>query len=175
MLTPILVVSKDANWICNIIFSVHATHFTLRRDFTETDRETLWCSLQINKNCQTCKTGNFCPRNCKLSMKIWRNKDPCNEKVAFENPYLNSLTGAKYFMVRKKILDIKTFENITHSLRRTFRTRITNFNIHPFQLRLRTTILKINPYWLRLRSTILKINPYQLRLRTTVLKLNSYR
>ena len=65
-------------------------------------------------------------------------------------------------MVKKKILHIRKFKDITYLLRRTFRTRTTNFEMHQYRLRLRTSIFEINPYRLRLRTTILKINPYRL-------------
>ena len=77
--------------------------------------------------------------------------------------------------MKKKILHIRKFQDITYFLRRTFRTRTPNFETHPHRLRLRTTTFKINPYRLRLRTTIFKINPYRLRLRTTILKINQYR
>ena len=77
--------------------------------------------------------------------------------------------------MKKKILHIRKFQDITYFLRRTFRTRTPNFETHPHRLRLRTTTFKINPYRLRLRTTIFKINPYRLRLRTTILKINPYR
>ena len=77
--------------------------------------------------------------------------------------------------MKKKILHIRKFQDITYFLRRTFRTRTPNFETHPYRLRLRTTTFKINPYRLRLRTTIFKINPYRLRLRTTIFKINPYR
>ena len=70
--------------------------------------------------------------------------------------------------MKKKILHIRKFQDITYFLRRTFRTRTPNFETHPHRLRLRTTTFKINPYRLRLRTTIFKINPYRLRLRPQI-------
>ena len=71
--------------------------------------------------------------------------------------------------MKKKILHIRKFQDITYFLRRTFRTRTPNFETHPHRLRLRTTIFKINPYRLRLRPQIWvrERNRYGIRLRTS--------